>query len=83
MKIIEGTFGKKETQGRTLSSKVSEALESIGPAAQDENQNIGFILITDVDSNIYVASDLPAETFNFLLDTAKMNIMLSSTVMVE
>lgn len=83
MKIIEGTFGKKEIKGRSLSAKVADALESIGPDAADESQNIGFILITDVDSNIYVASDLPAETFNFLLDTAKMNIMLSSTVALD
>ena len=83
MKIVEGNFGKKESTGRSMREKLEEALKSVGPEIDEPNDDVGFILITDVDSNVYVASDLPAETFNFLLDTAKMNVLLSTTVSVE
>jgi len=83
MKIVEGNFGKKESAGRSMREKLEESLKSLGPDIDDPNSEAGFILIADIDSNVYVASDLPAETFNFLLDTAKMNVMLSSTVSVE
>ena len=83
MKIVEGNFGKKETEGRSMREKLEESLKSLGPEIDEPNSDVGFILITDIDSNVYVASDLPVETFNFLLDTAKMNVMLSSTVSVE
>lgn len=83
MKIVEGNFGKKESEGRSMREKFEEALKSLGPEIDDPNAEVGFVLIADIDSNVYIASDLSAETFNFLLDTAKMNVMLSSTMVVE
>jgi len=83
MKIVEGNFGKKEIQGRSMREKLEESLKSLGPEIDDPSAEVGFILITDMDSNVYVASDLPAETFNFLLDTAKMNVLLSTTMSVD
>jgi len=83
MKIVEGNFGKKENSGRSMREKLEESLKSLGPEIDEPNDDVGFILIADIDSNVYVASDLPSETFNFLLDTAKMNVLLSSTMSVE
>lgn len=83
MKIVEGNFGKKETEGRSMREKLEEALKSLGPEIDEPNDAVGFILIADVDSNVYVSSDLPSETFNFLLDTAKINVLLSTTMSVE
>ena len=83
MKIIEGSFGKKESTGRSLSEKITECLDSLGEDATDPESGAGFILITDIDGNIHIASDLPAETFNFVIDTAKMNVLMSSFIGVE
>lgn len=83
MKIVEGNFGKKETEGRSMREKLEESLKSLGPEIDDPSAEVGFILITEMDSNVYVASDLPSETFNFLLDTAKMNVLMSKTMIVD
>ena len=83
MKIIQGSFGKKESSGRSISDKVVECLGNLGDDATDPNSEAVFILITDVGGNIHIASDLPAETFNFVIDTAKMNILMSSVTGVE
>ena len=84
MKIIQGSFGKKESGERSLSEKITECLDSLGDDATDPEANAGFILITtDVDGTIQIASDLPAETFNFVIDTAKMNVLMSSFIGVE
>lgn len=83
MKIVEGNFGKKESTGRSMREKLEESLKSLGPEIDDPSAEVGFILITDMDSNVYVASDLPAESFNFLLDTAKMNVLMSTTMSVD
>lgn len=83
MKIIQGSFGKKESGERSLSEKITECLDGLGNDATDPDANAGFILITDVDGTIQIASDLPAETFNFVIDTAKMNVLLSSFIGVE
>ena len=66
-----------------MSEKIAECLDNLGDDATDPNSDSGFILITDVGGNIHIASDLPAETFNFVIDTAKMNILMSSFTGVE
>ena len=44
---------------------------------------VSFILITEVDSHVYIASDMNVDEFNFMLDTAKMNILLSNTMSMD
>lgn len=84
MKIIEGSFGKKEEPAkRPLIEKIHECLETLGGAAEDPESNAAFILITEVDSNVYIASDMNIDEFNFMLDTAKMNILLSNTMSMD
>lgn len=84
MQIIEGSFGKKdEPAKRPLIEKIHECLETLGGAAEDPEANAGFILITEVDNNVYIASDMTVDEFNFMLDTAKMNILLSSTMSMD
>ena len=94
MQIIEGSFGKKdEPAKRPLIEKIHECLENLGGAAEDPEANTGFVLITEVDNNVYIASDMTVDEFiqlcinvleyNFMLDTAKMNILLSSTMSMD
>ena len=84
MKIIEGSFGKKEEPAkRPLIEKIHECLETLGGAAEDPEANAGFILITEVDNNVYIASDINVDEFNFLLDTAKLNVLLSNTMSMD
>ena len=63
--------------------KIHECLETLGGAAEDPESNVSFILITEVDSHVYIASDMNVDEFNFMLDTAKMNILLSNTMSMD
>lgn len=84
MQIIEGSFGKKEAPAkRPLIEKIHECLETLGGAAEDPEADTGFVLITEVGNNVYIASDMTVDEFNFMLDTAKMNILLSSTMSMD
>ena len=78
MKVIEGGF-VKEKKSRILNDKildsVSKVLEIHGAEAEGN-----YILLTEVNGEIYIASDLNAEEFNFLLDTAKLNVLYSTSI---
>ena len=78
MKVIEGGF-VKEKKNRILNDKildsVSKVLEIHGAEAEGN-----YILLTEVNGEIYIASDLNAEEFNFLLDTAKLNVLYSTSI---
>jgi len=78
MKVIEGSF-VKEKKNRILNDKildsVSKVLEIHGAEAEGN-----YILLTEVNGEIYIASDLNAEEFNFLLDTAKLNVLYSTSI---
>ena len=80
MKIIEGNFKKEnKSENRSVYTKIIESLEKIKELHGDEVEG-NYILLTDVNKEIYISSDLPAEDFNFLLDTAKLNVLYSSTI---
>jgi len=78
MKVIEGGF-VKEKKNRILNDKIldsiSKVLEIHGAEAEGN-----YILLTEVNGEIYIASDLNAEEFNFLLDTAKLNVLYSTSI---
>jgi hypothetical protein len=79
MKIIEGNFNKQENKHKTLQSKITEALNRIFEVHSLEAEG-NFVLLTEVDKEIYISSDLSAEDFNFLLDTAKLNVLYSAVI---
>jgi len=79
MKVVTGDFGKSKTAELSLAEKIERAVDKI-------NQEVGnnahgtFILLTETDGAITMSSDLGAEEFNYLLDTVKLNTLLTATL---
>lgn len=74
MKIIKGNFKEKKT--RPLSEKITEALSKVQEIHGKEAEG-NYVLLAEVNQEVYISSDLPAEDFNFLLDIAKLNVLQS------
>lgn len=61
-------------------------MKKIERAVDKINQEVGnnahgtFILLTETDGAITMSSDLGAEEFNYLLDTVKLNTLLTATI---
>jgi len=78
MKIVKGNF--KEKKARPLKEKITEALSKVQELHGDEAQG-SYVLLAEVNQEIYISSDLPAEDFNFLLDIAKLNVLQSVNIL--
>ena len=79
MKVVTGDFGKDRPTEITLVSKIEKAIDKI--MQEVGNNTYGtFILLTETDGAITMSSDLGAEDFNYLLDTVKLNTLLTATL---
>ena len=78
MKVIEGGF-VKEKKNRVLNDKILDSVSKVLDIHGAEAEG-NYILLTEVNGEIYIASDLNAEEFNFLLDTAKLNVLYSTSI---
>lgn len=78
MKVIEGNF-IKEKKNRALNEKILESVSKVLEIHGAEAEG-NYILLTEVNGEIYISSDLNAEEFNFLLDTAKLNVLYSTSI---
>lgn len=80
MKIVKGNFKEKKT--RPLSEKITESLSKVQQLHGKEAEG-NYVLLAQVNQEIYISSDLPAEDFNFLLDIAKLNVLQSANNLGE
>lgn len=78
MKIVKGNF--KEKKKRPLNEKITEALSKVQQLHGAEAEG-NYVLLAEVNQEIYISSDLPAEDFNFLLDMAKLNVLQSVNIL--
>lgn len=79
MKVINGDFSKSKPAKMNLHSKISKAVDKIQEETGNNAQGT-FILLTETEGAITMSSDLNAEDFNYLLDTVKLNLLLTSTL---
>jgi len=79
MKVVTGDFGKDRPTESTLISKIERAVDKIIQEVGN-NTHGTFILLTETDGAITMSSDLGAEDFNYLLDTVKLNTLLTATL---
>jgi hypothetical protein len=79
MKVVNGDFTKNKPEELTLLSKIERAMTKISDEIGN-NAHGTFILLTETDGAITMSSDLGAEEFNYLLDTVKLNTLLTATL---
>ncbi len=79
MKVINGDFSKSKPAEMNLCSKILKAVEKIEEETGNNAQGT-FILLTETEGTVTMSSDLNAEDFNYLLDTVKLNLLLTSTL---
>jgi hypothetical protein len=79
VKVVTGDFGKSKTTELSLSEKIERAVDKINQEIGNNAQGT-FILLTETDGAITMSSDLGAEEFNYLLDTVKLNTLLTATL---
>tara|TARA_S200002703_G_scaffold146158_1_gene141002 strand:+ start:638 stop:883 length:246 start_codon:yes stop_codon:yes gene_type:complete len=79
MKIVTGDFGKDKPTELTLISKIERAMDKLIQEVGN-NTHGTFILLTETDGAVTMSSDLGAEEFNYLLDTVKLNTLLTATL---
>jgi hypothetical protein len=79
VKVVTGDFGKSKTTELSLSEKIERAVDKINQEVGNNAQGT-FILLTETDGAITMSSDLGAEEFNYLLDTVKLNTLLTATL---
>tara|TARA_X000001382_G_scaffold19654_1_gene11993 strand:- start:2292 stop:2537 length:246 start_codon:yes stop_codon:yes gene_type:complete len=79
MKIVTGDFGKDKPTEVTLISKIERAMDKLIQEVGN-NTHGTFILLTETDGAVTMSSDLGAEEFNYLLDTVKLNTLLTATL---
>lgn len=82
MKVVTGDFNKSKPTEVDLQSKITRAVDKITEEVGDNAQGT-FILLTETDGAITMSSDLGAEDFNFLLDTVKLNALITATIATE
>jgi len=82
MKVVNGDFTKNKPEELTLLSKIERATAKITEEVGN-NAHGTFILLTETDGAITMSSDLGAEDFNFLLDTVKLNSLITATIATE
>ena len=75
-------FTKNKPEELTLLSKIERATAKITEEVGN-NTHGTFILLTETDGAITMSSDLGAEDFNFLLDTVKLNALITATIATE
>lgn len=75
MKVVDGKFGKKEEE-MSLQEKLALTMASM----LDGSENGNFVLLMDTgqDDVIMIASDMIAPDMVYLLESAKMNILLGA-----
>ena len=79
MKVINGDFSKSKPAEMNLCSKILKAVEKIEEETGNNAQGT-FILLTETEGAVTMSSDLNAEDLNYLLDTVKLNLLLTSTL---
>lgn len=79
MKIVTGDFGKDKPTELTLISKIERAMDKLIQEVGN-NTHGTFILLTETDGAVTMSSDLGVEEFNYLLDTVKLNTLLTATL---
>ena len=79
MKIVTGDFGKDKPTELTLISKIERATDKLIQEVGN-NTHGTFILLTESEGAVTMSSDLGAEEFNYLLDTVKLNTLLTATL---
>lgn len=79
MKVVNGDFTKNKPEELTLLSKIERAMVKISDEVGN-NAHGTFILLTETNGAITMSSDLNPEEFNFLLDTVKLNTLITATL---
>jgi len=79
MKVINGDFSKSKPAEINLCSKILKAVDKLQEEVGNNSQGT-FILLTETEGAVTMSSDLNPEDFNYLLDTVKLNLLLTSTL---
>lgn len=79
MKVINGDFSKSKPAEINLCSKILKAVDKLQEEVGNNSQGT-FILLTETEEAVTMSSDLNPEDFNYLLDTVKLNLLLTSTL---
>lgn len=83
MKVVNGDFTKNKKQEEVeldLCTKIELAMQRIKEETNNDSPYGTFILLTETEGAITISSDLPPEGFNYLLDTVKLNTLITSTI---
>jgi hypothetical protein len=79
MKVINGDFSKNKPAEMNLCSKILKAVDKLQEEVGNNSQGT-FILLTETEGAVTMSSDLNAEDFNYLIDTVKLNLLLTATL---
>lgn len=79
MKVINGDFNKSKPVETNLCDKILKAVERLQEDVGKNTQGT-FILLTETEGAVTMSSDLNPEDFNYLLDTVKLNLLLTATL---
>lgn len=79
MKVINGDFSRSKPAEMNLCSKILKAVDKLQEEVGNNSQGT-FILLTETEGAVTMSSDLNPEDFNYLLDTVKLNLLLTSTL---
>ena len=79
MKVINGDFNKSKPVETNLCDKILKAVERLQEDVGKNTQGT-FILLTETEGAVTTSSDLNPEDFNYLLDTVKLNLLLTATL---
>ena len=77
MKVVDGKFGKQKQKDMTLQEKLALTMASMLDGSEEGN----FILIMDTgeEDMVMIASDLIAPDMVYLLESAKLNILINGS----
>lgn len=77
MKVVDGKFGKQKEKDMTLQEKLALTMASMLDGSEEGN----FILIMDTgqEDMVMIASDLIAPDMVYLLESAKLNILINGS----
>jgi hypothetical protein len=75
MEIIKGNFGSPEEEKEmSVVDKIDMALSNIGVTGDTKANFI--VMIDEGDSEFNIASDLPLADITYLLEVAKLNVIM-------
>jgi len=79
MKVINGDFSRSKPSETDVCNKILKAVEKLEEDIGKNTQGT-FILLTETEGAVTMSSDLNAEDFNYLIDTVKLNLLLTATL---